>query len=1097
YNCTIFAYGQTGTGKTYTMEGSMLQNESDRSSDVGISKGFDPDSGTGGDNSRLRLYDDGAGKGGVVIHGLEEILVRSAGDALKLLQRGSKKRQVASTKCNDFSSRSHSIFMLTVHLKEKVLSHSGEGLIKIGKLNLVDLAGSENIGRSGAENRRAREAGMINQSLLTLGRVINSLVERSPHIPYRESKLTRLLRDSLGGRTRTCLIATISPSKISVEETLSTLDYANRAKNIRNKPQANKKVTQTALVNDLQAEIERLQADLAATHAKNGVYLSAERYQELSEDSEHKKKQSEEWKKRVEMRESELKTVHEEAKKLMKNVSELEEKLKVQIETNVVNQTKIDKLNQNMKLAKQKILEQKFINMVHQQTEEKLESAAQNMTQIIIDTVNDIHLFHEKTSRMGKASVEKRLLLDNLSSKIDIISKSLLSQFSTFSESVDNHTQKIIKEFKSIIEKVFGEKLSGDILSLQNVVEKSIKSSSLDLKNAHLSNRTNFDQILNGISLDIKETSNQLNSIEKELIEKYEESMDGIIEKHLNNKTAVINLLDKFKAETSEMMMKSEKEFGENREFVKNIVGDICGIEQDNSSFIESQKKSIGIIHQKTMKEIKTKNNEILNDIKKKLDDCLQLQSQSLQETISKFMEDFKPVEQKVLKLKNDGTDAISKMKLFSESQTKICNDINSSSVNLKETISSSLQDSNDDLQQTQKEMKNIHIMLSEKSLETKNDLLSLFGQKANKTLETFDNLSETNNTLFDKLGKNYNTSFTKLKSLLENSQETMTNYSKEFLVSNLGLIKDESILLTNEASTKVSDTKNITEQVKKYSESIDSKTAAGNTPTKNKKYFNIEEHGWYKTIPNEDLIAGFTTNVLKKFDTGVDIDNDDNFELAISKDYHDTESNSEWTTKFIKPSIEGLIIDQDIILADDSALELGPEYEIMLSGELDTSLGEKRTLNAIEKIETSRYNINNKLVSVRKRKSSNISTRDFVDFEAYKKIDDESDMSAKSIEQNETGIKTEEDKINSRSYDENSKEKIVKKPKIDHSENLLLQTDSFEISKLEELDPDKEKDVDNYELDVEETEPKKIRTIPKKVRKIKAPSKRTKKQTK
>lgn len=85
-------------------------------------------------------------------------------------------------------SRSHSVFSITVHTKEEV---NGEDLLKIGKMYLVDLAGSENIGRSGAENKRAREAGMINQSLLTLGRVINALVERSPHIPYRESKLTR------------------------------------------------------------------------------------------------------------------------------------------------------------------------------------------------------------------------------------------------------------------------------------------------------------------------------------------------------------------------------------------------------------------------------------------------------------------------------------------------------------------------------------------------------------------------------------------------------------------------------------------------------------------------------------------------------------------------------------------------------------------------------------------------------------------------------------------------------------------------------------------------------------------------------------------
>jgi kinesin family member 11 len=130
----------------------------------------------------LKIFDD-TNKRGVFIQGLEEVCVKDASDALALLTKGSERRQIAATKFNDHSSRSHSVFSVTVHLKET--STMGDDLLKIGKLNLVDLAGSENIGRSGAENKRAREAGMINQSLLTLGRVINALVDKSPHVPYR------------------------------------------------------------------------------------------------------------------------------------------------------------------------------------------------------------------------------------------------------------------------------------------------------------------------------------------------------------------------------------------------------------------------------------------------------------------------------------------------------------------------------------------------------------------------------------------------------------------------------------------------------------------------------------------------------------------------------------------------------------------------------------------------------------------------------------------------------------------------------------------------------------------------------------------------
>ena len=97
---------------------------------------------------------------------------------------------------------------------------------QVGKLNLVDLAGSECVGRSGAKKQRAREAGTINQSLLSLGRCISALVERAGHVPYRDSKLTRLLQESLGGRAKTLIIATVAPSVQCIDETISTLDYA-------------------------------------------------------------------------------------------------------------------------------------------------------------------------------------------------------------------------------------------------------------------------------------------------------------------------------------------------------------------------------------------------------------------------------------------------------------------------------------------------------------------------------------------------------------------------------------------------------------------------------------------------------------------------------------------------------------------------------------------------------------------------------------------------------------------------------------------------------------------------------------------------------
>lgn len=312
YNCTVFAYGQTGTGKTFTMEGDRLNGQSS------VSWNKDPVSGIipralshmfdelrllqvehtvrasflelyneeifdllscseEPSHKSLRIFEEK--KGSVIVRGLEEVIVSNKNEVYKLLEKGSKRRQTAATLMNAQSSRSHTIFTITVHIKESTIEN--EDIVRVGKLNLVDLAGSENIGRSGAIERRACEAGNINKSLLTLGRCITSLVEQTPHIPYRESKLTRLLQDSLGGKTKTSIIATISPSHCNLEETMSTLDYASRAKSIKNKPEVNQKFTKKALIREYTDEIEKLKRDLVATRDKNGVYVAEENYNDM------------------------------------------------------------------------------------------------------------------------------------------------------------------------------------------------------------------------------------------------------------------------------------------------------------------------------------------------------------------------------------------------------------------------------------------------------------------------------------------------------------------------------------------------------------------------------------------------------------------------------------------------------------------------------------------------------------------------------------------------------------------------------------------------------------------------------------------------
>uniref|UniRef100_A0A8B9G0U4 Kinesin-like protein n=1 Tax=Amazona collaria TaxID=241587 RepID=A0A8B9G0U4_9PSIT len=423
YNCTVFAYGQTGTGKTFTMEGERSPNEeytweedplagiiprtlhqifeklTENGSEFSVKVSlleiyneelFDLLNPTPDVGDRLQMFDDPRNKRGVIIKGLEEITVHNKNEVYQILERGAAKRTTAATYMNAYSSRSHSVFSITIHMKETTID--GEELVKIGKLNLVDLAGSENIGRSGAVDKRAREAGNINQSLLTLGRVITALVERAPHIPYRESKLTRILQDSLGGRTKTSIIATVSPASISLEETLSTLEYAHRAKNIMNKPEVNQKLTKKALIKEYTEEIERLRRDLAATREKNGVYISLENYEALNGKLTVQEEQIAEYIDKISVMEEELKRITE---LFTVNKNELEQcKTDLQIKEKELEETQKDLQETKIHLA-----EEEYVVSVLENTEQKLHDTASKLLNTVQETTKDVSGLHAKLDR--------------------------------------------------------------------------------------------------------------------------------------------------------------------------------------------------------------------------------------------------------------------------------------------------------------------------------------------------------------------------------------------------------------------------------------------------------------------------------------------------------------------------------------------------------------------------------------------------------------------------------------------------------------------------------------------------------------------------
>ncbi|KAA8582196.1 hypothetical protein FQN60_008936 [Etheostoma spectabile] len=300
YNGTIFAYGQTGSGKTFTMLGpSELDNFTDELRGV-IPRSFEylfflinrEVERSGQSKSFLckcsfieiyneQIYDllDTASaslflreniKKGLFVEGAVEKFVNSATEAYQVLSMGWRNRRVASTSMNRESSRSHAVFTMTLESKESINELVN---IRMSQLNLVDLAGSERQKDTHTEGSRLKEASSINRSLMCLGQVIMALVDvsngKNRHICYRDSKLTFLLRDSLGGNAKTYIIANVHPGSKCFGETLSTLQFAQRAKLIKNKAIINEDTQGN--VRQLQAEVKKLKEQLAQALTSQAV----------------------------------------------------------------------------------------------------------------------------------------------------------------------------------------------------------------------------------------------------------------------------------------------------------------------------------------------------------------------------------------------------------------------------------------------------------------------------------------------------------------------------------------------------------------------------------------------------------------------------------------------------------------------------------------------------------------------------------------------------------------------------------------------------------------------------------------------------------
>ncbi|KAD4386144.1 hypothetical protein E3N88_26313 [Mikania micrantha] len=292
FNGTAFAYGQTSSGKTFTMNGSendpgiihravkdifaktnastnreflirvsYMEIYNEEINDLFVVE-----------NQKLQIHE--SLERGIFVAGLREEIVNSAEQVLKLIKMGEVNRHFGETNMNARSSRSHTIFRMVIESKGKDSGSNDystlDDAIHVSVLNLVDLAGSERIAKTGAGGVRLKEGKHINKSLMILGNVINKLsdgAKQRGHIPYRDSKLTRILQPALGGNAKTSIICTVAPEEVHIEETKGTLQFASRAKRITNCVQVNEILTDAALLKRQKLEIEELRMKLEGSHA--------------------------------------------------------------------------------------------------------------------------------------------------------------------------------------------------------------------------------------------------------------------------------------------------------------------------------------------------------------------------------------------------------------------------------------------------------------------------------------------------------------------------------------------------------------------------------------------------------------------------------------------------------------------------------------------------------------------------------------------------------------------------------------------------------------------------------------------------------------
>jgi len=690
FNGTVFAYGQTSSGKTHTMHGDrndpgiipraihdifqIIQNTPDREYLLRVSyleiynEKIKDLLNPSHDNLKIHMKNNE-----FYVDNLTEDIVLNPEEVANLLKKGDDFRHIGQTNMNEHSSRSHTIFRMIIESREKNNNNeaNNNSAIKVSHLNLVDLAGSERVSQIDGDAQQVKEGVHINLSLFTLGVVIAKLSEGNDntHIPYRDSKLTRILQPSLGGNARTAIICTITPSGDFQEETHSTLKFAIRAKTIQNKPEVNEIVSDEALLKKYRKEINSLKKQLQEIQTQD-------RLTELSKIKEHNIAM---------MKKLEEKEQHE--AKLMENLEQLKA-----IPNEYIN--KINELEQYNELISKQLEEKEEKEVNHELHIKNLFNGIENLCdptklEFVPEELNNVKNY---IKQLLNTVSDAKMIIERYSIKFEKDEDYLQLERKAFNEIFQKQSNEIEKyknieekcnsminllneketEYKEKIEKMNNE--NNELLNKLKMTEENY----LKLVEENHANENAFNLILklNNLLSENKEKSKEMNEIE---ISNIKMTIDNLKQLISNTNIFITNAI-----QTDEILLDPEyiKKLEKNIESMTDQINDL---KKENGVIKKNKNETEVLLKEKedVIYQLKINNDEF----KKKLDhsdDAKQKADNEINELLEKIESlknehknkdlSIQQLQTEINKLNNDKTIDINKIKHLEQENKKIEN---------------------------------------------------------------------------------------------------------------------------------------------------------------------------------------------------------------------------------------------------------------------------------------------------------------------------------------------------------------------------------------------------------------------------------------